>query len=202
AGSSTGAPRSRPWGPPWRGARSRRPARARRGAATASGARTSSRLGRACQACPVRLRLWVGRPAGSISALTGQFQNKRRGAAGQRPPARARVRTRTEEQADKILDAAGALFGRLRFHEERMEDIAADAGVGKGTLYRYFKDKEELYLALLKRSSERFARRVHAAAAAVQGARKRLEAVLAAVLAHFDEQPHLFDLIQRAEVMS
>src|SRR5262249_22995476 len=122
--------------------------------------------------------------------------------AGQRPPARARVRTRTEEQADKILDAAGALFGRLRFHEVRMEDIAADAGVGKGTLYRYFKDKEELYLALLKRSSERFARRVHAAAAAVQGARKRLEAVLAAVLAHFDEQPHLFDLIQRAEVMS
>jgi len=112
------------------------------------------------------------------------------------------VRTKTEEQADKILEAAGRLFGHLRFHEVRMGDIAAEAQVGKGTLYRYFRDKEELYLALLAQSSERFSRRVQAAAAGVEGVRRRLEAVLAAVIDHFDEQPHLFDLIQRAEVLN
>ena len=35
-----------------------------------------------------------------------------------------------------------------------MEDIADLAEVGKGTLYRYFKDKEELYMALLSRVTE------------------------------------------------
>ena len=62
------------------------------------------------------------------------------------------MRCKTAEQADKVLDAAAQLFGLRRFHEVRMEDIAAEAEVGKGTLYRYFADKEELYLGLLDRA--------------------------------------------------
>ena len=46
-----------------------------------------------------------------------------------------------------------------------MEDISAAAGVGKGTLYRYFKDKEELYLALLDRASAQVEERMTAAVA-------------------------------------
>ena len=61
------------------------------------------------------------------------------------------------------MKAAGQLFGAQRFHEVRMEDIAAEAAVGKGTLYRYFSDKEELYLALLARASEQFVDRVEEA---------------------------------------
>ena len=41
-----------------------------------------------------------------------------------------------------------------------MEDISAEADVGKGTLYRYFRDKEELYLALLSRAAEQIQERV------------------------------------------
>ena len=62
------------------------------------------------------------------------------------------MRTKTAQQADKVLDAAARLFGTQRFHEVRMEDIAAEATVGKGTLYRYFNDKEELFVALLERT--------------------------------------------------
>ena len=40
-----------------------------------------------------------------------------------------------------------------------MEDVASAAGVGKGTVYRYFKDKEELYLALLARAADGITRR-------------------------------------------
>jgi AcrR family transcriptional regulator len=64
------------------------------------------------------------------------------------------MRTKTSLQADKILRAAGQLFGTQRFHEVRMDDIAAQAEVSKGTLYRYFNDKEELFQALVTRSSE------------------------------------------------
>ena len=58
------------------------------------------------------------------------------------------MRAKSPEQVDRMLDAAARLFGAHRFHEVRMEDVAAAAEVGKGTLYRYFRDKEELYLAL------------------------------------------------------
>ncbi len=112
------------------------------------------------------------------------------------------MRTKTLDQADRILGAATRLFGAHRFHEVRMEDIAAEAEVGKGTLYRYFADKEELYRAMLGRSSDRFVRRMEDIAAGDGAARERLVALVAAVLEEFDAEPHLLDLIQRAEVMA
>jgi AcrR family transcriptional regulator len=111
------------------------------------------------------------------------------------------VRTKTVSQKDKMLDAAAQLFGTQRFHEVRMEDIAAQAEVGKGTLYRYFSDKEELYLALLHRASDQWLKRLEEEIEQTEGARARLVTLVAAVLDHFDHQPHLLDLIQRAEVL-
>lgn len=111
------------------------------------------------------------------------------------------MRTKTPIQSEKILAVAARLFAMHRFHEARMEDIAAAAGVGKGTLYRYFQDKEELYLALLARAAEHFSCRLQAAYDLNSDPRTRLEAMVEAILVYFDEQPHLFDLIQHAEVM-
>src|SRR5438270_9573836 len=100
-----------------------------------------------------------------------------------------------------MLDAAARLFGMQRFHEVRMEDIAAEAAVGKGTLYRYFSDKDELYLALLERASREYLERLQEEKARAEGAREQLQAVVAAIITFFDQQPHLLDLIQRAEVL-
>ncbi len=111
------------------------------------------------------------------------------------------MRTKKPQQEEKIVDAAARLFGGQRFHEVRMEDIAAEAGVGKGTLYRYFSDKEELYLDLLERSSKQFLDRLEEEMGRAPGPRQQLEACVAAIISFFDEQPHLFDLIQRAEVL-
>src|SRR2546421_8418409 len=96
------------------------------------------------------------------------------------------VRTKTSDQADRMLDAAARLFGTQRFHEVRMEDIAAEAEVGKGTLYRYFSDKEELYLALLERASQQLVCRLREEITRMEGPRAQLEAVVAAIIAYFD----------------
>src|SRR5437870_11526186 len=98
-----------------------------------------------------------------------------------------------------MLNAAARLFAAQRYHQVRMEDIAAEAGVGKGTLYRYFRDKEELYLALLARASTQILQRLEETIAHAAGARARLRAVVAGIVTFFDEQPHFLDLIQRAE---
>ena len=61
------------------------------------------------------------------------------------------ARTKSEEKRRKILDAAEAAFGHREFDEVLTDEIAAGAGVGKGTLYRHFPTKEELYGAALLR---------------------------------------------------
>lgn len=58
-------------------------------------------------------------------------------------------RTKTPEKMEAILRAASAVFARKPFHEVRTDEIAAEAGVGKGTLYRYFPTKEDLFYATL-----------------------------------------------------
>lgn len=49
-----------------------------------------------------------------------------------------------EEKAKAISDSALKVFRQLGYHKTRMVDIAQAAGIGKGTLYEYFKDKADI----------------------------------------------------------
>lgn len=60
-------------------------------------------------------------------------------------------RKKSADKRDEILTAAVAEFAHRDFHEVLMDDVATRAGVGKGTLYRYFPTKEELFLAAVLR---------------------------------------------------
>jgi AcrR family transcriptional regulator len=66
--------------------------------------------------------------------------------------AEARWRRRKEARPGEILDAALAEFAARGFAASRMDDIAARAGVTKGTLYLYFPSKEELFKTLVRES--------------------------------------------------
>ncbi len=57
------------------------------------------------------------------------------------------ARTRSEAKRSLILRAATDVFARRGFHDVLTEEIAREAGVGKGTLYRYFPTKNDLYYA-------------------------------------------------------
>jgi TetR/AcrR family transcriptional regulator len=56
-----------------------------------------------------------------------------------------------------ILVAAENTFAKHGYYQARMDDIAEAAELAKGTLYYYFKSKDEIFLHILKRES----RRVH-----------------------------------------
>lgn len=49
------------------------------------------------------------------------------------------------QKRQDILNSARALFKAKGFHNTKMEDIAIAAGVGKGTLYEYFKSKQDIF---------------------------------------------------------
>jgi TetR/AcrR family transcriptional regulator len=56
----------------------------------------------------------------------------------------------------RILDAARGVFFRDGFMEANLDDVARGAGVAKGTLYRYFDNKAELYVAVLVHNGDIF----------------------------------------------
>ena len=66
----------------------------------------------------------------------------------------------------EILDAAAQVFARLGLATARMEDIARQAGLGKATLYLYFRSKDALFQTLLERL---FRREVEALEQALSG---------------------------------
>jgi len=80
-----------------------------------------------------------------------------------RPTAPVRQR-RKEARPQELLDAALHLFVERGFAAARMEEVAALAGVSKGTLYLYYPSKEELLKAVIR---ERLSNEIEAGAAEV-----------------------------------
>ena len=64
--------------------------------------------------------------------------------------AKWKEREREQRQSD-IIDAARKLIARKDFDEISMNEIAREVGLGKSTLYLYFKNKESLYFAIVLR---------------------------------------------------
>jgi AcrR family transcriptional regulator len=56
-------------------------------------------------------------------------------------------------RAERILDAAGELLLRLGYRRVTIDDVAARAGIGKGTIYLHWSSREALFRAVLLRES-------------------------------------------------
>lgn len=57
-----------------------------------------------------------------------------------------------QQRREEIIEAAEAVFYSKGFEQSTMEDIAAKAELSKGTLYLYFKSKEDLHLAVARKA--------------------------------------------------
>jgi AcrR family transcriptional regulator len=60
-----------------------------------------------------------------------------------------------DERPNQILAAAVEVFSEKGFRAARMDEIAAAAGITKGTIYLYFASKEDLFIAMARRHFER-----------------------------------------------
>jgi AcrR family transcriptional regulator len=57
----------------------------------------------------------------------------------------------SEDRKIQIMDAAMKVFTRMGFFKARMDDIGKESNLSKGTLYWYFKSKDDLILAIMER---------------------------------------------------
>ncbi|MDI6700605.1 MAG: TetR/AcrR family transcriptional regulator [bacterium] len=56
------------------------------------------------------------------------------------------------DKKNKIIEASLELFGKKGYFETDIESIAKKAGVGKGTVYLYFKNKKDLFISTINYS--------------------------------------------------
>ncbi|TWH52111.1 TetR/AcrR family transcriptional regulator [Sporomusa sp. KB1] len=56
----------------------------------------------------------------------------------------------------QILEAAYTIFSRKGYHRATVDEIIALADTGKGTVYKYFVNKEQLFYTLIKERSANF----------------------------------------------
>ncbi len=66
---------------------------------------------------------------------------------------------RGREKYQKILESAVRVFARKGFHQTRVSDIAREAGVADGTIYLYFRNKDEILIKVFEESLTEIIRR-------------------------------------------
>ena len=96
-----------------------------------------------------------------------------------------------EAVKDAILDATDRLLARFGYRKMTVEDIATEAGIGKGTIYLHFSSKEEVVLSHIDRIVERLQERLKEIAKSETTAAERLRLMLLTrVLFRFDSIQH------------
>ncbi len=67
---------------------------------------------------------------------------------------------RAQESRRKILESAREIFFRDGFEAANLDEVAQSAGIAKGTIYRHFESKAELYVAVLSHNADVFVERM------------------------------------------
>jgi len=75
----------------------------------------------------------------------------------------ANQRLNREQRRSQILQAASSVFGRLGFESARMDDVAKEAGIAKGLLYKHFPSKDSLFRSLVDRQGRAYAEELRSA---------------------------------------
>ena len=87
-------------------------------------------------------------------------------------------RLRHEAKYQRILDAALDVFARKGFHEAKISEIARTAGVADGTIYLYFKNKDDLLISLFESKLESINSGLRHEMAGVSGPRDKLSQII------------------------
>jgi AcrR family transcriptional regulator len=95
----------------------------------------------------------------------------------------------------EILDAAAMLFAEHGYADADTQVLADELHVGKGTIYRYFPSKRELFLAVADRAMRRLREEVDAAIADVEEPLERVAKAVRTYLDFFADHPEYVELL-------
>jgi len=101
----------------------------------------------------------------------------------------------TDLRRHEILAAAIKVFGKQGFHDTCVDDIAAAAKIAKGTLYLYFKSKEDIYTTAIHQAVTELQRLSAERTLSEHGVRERLAVAIEIRMSYWTEQLGLYRLL-------
>lgn len=106
------------------------------------------------------------------------------------------MRSKNSDKRPRILDAAVKVFARKGFFQARVADIAKEAEVADGTIYLYFKNKDDLLISIFEEKMRQVIASFRSAIAEENDARARLHRLIRMHLEGFQAYPDLAAVLQ------
>ena len=96
---------------------------------------------------------------------------------------------RAADKRERILTAAERIFARHGFFAAKVADVAKEAGVADGTIYLYFKSKDDLLISVFERRMQQLLAALRAAVASKTKPRDQLRAFVKTYLQLVHDEP-------------
>lgn len=103
---------------------------------------------------------------------------------------------RDPDKPQQIIDAAVRVFARNGYYNSRVSDIAREAGIASGTIYLYFKTKDEILVTLFREKMASFVAHVRAEIAAEPDAVAKIRCLVRRHFAVLESNPDMAEVVQ------
>jgi TetR/AcrR family fatty acid metabolism transcriptional regulator len=103
---------------------------------------------------------------------------------------------RRKGKRQKILHAATKVFARNGFFHSRVSEIARESGVADGTIYLYFKNKEDILISIFEESMDEILNLVRSEISQHKDALAKLRRFVHLHMALMEQNPRLAEVIQ------
>jgi TetR/AcrR family transcriptional regulator, fatty acid metabolism regulator protein len=123
---------------------------------------------------------------------------RRQGGRGAKRASSTRTRTReaaTKDKRERILRAAIKVFARKGFYATRVSEIAKAAGVADGTIYLYFKNKDDVLISIFEDRIGQLNRVMREEASAAPTVEERIRRVVELQLGLLEDQRDLAEVV-------
>jgi len=98
---------------------------------------------------------------------------------------------------EEILAAAKHIFAKNGFRRTKIDEIAVRLSVGKGTLYRYFKDKKSLFLAVFEQGMTGLRQAMRANIEPVIDPKNKISTAVRTYFEFFDNDRELIEILMQ-----
>ena len=108
---------------------------------------------------------------------------------------RKKIEARIEQRKNQILDAASLIFSKEGFVKANTDEIAKAANLGKGTIYRYFKNKRDLFLSVVDRGLNKLKDAILTEVEKTDDPLKKIESAIKTYLSFFEKNSNLIGIL-------
>jgi TetR/AcrR family transcriptional regulator, fatty acid metabolism regulator protein len=103
---------------------------------------------------------------------------------------------RDPDKPQQIIEAAVRVFARKGYYNSRVSDVAREAGIAAGTIYLYFRTKDDILVTLFRDKMAEFVGALRKAIAGEPDAASKVRRLVSLHFSMLEENPDLAEVVQ------